>query len=244
MALWTRLIAGGLTAGLVAGCELLVPDTVPTYTCAPGTGTCPAGMICNQATQACIYPADVVVVPDSSMQDQFVDEEAAIMDVVVPPEAETNVCRGLGCKCSGGTDCDSRICADATTVTPGPLLRGQPRILHRPMLHLGRLRRGLRLLRHGRGRQLLRRPEPSRPLDDARHDGRRRLVQLREPVPLGRVQWQPLRRHVLLDVPIRRVRRGQPVPLQRIPRERRRHEFHRALHVDGRQHRERQLLLE
>ncbi len=110
----TRALAGAFALGVVA-CELLVPDTLPPFTCSPDNTSCPPGMICDLATSTCGYGADGYVPPDTGVADVGSEQ-----DTSVPPDApaETGVCRALGCTCSGPTDCDSRICADQTTVTP------------------------------------------------------------------------------------------------------------------------------
>jgi hypothetical protein len=113
-----RSATAGLVAAFVVGCELLVPDTVGQFNCnSTDPSACPPGMTCNLATQQCGYPGDVIVVPDGSDMDVTADDEGS----VPPPDVGSDVpttCRGLGCKCSGAVDCDSRICADSLTVTP------------------------------------------------------------------------------------------------------------------------------
>jgi hypothetical protein len=113
MAGWTTRVVL-FAAALGAGCELLVPDSLPPYLCGPGSGTCPEGMTCGTSGQ-CGYPADVSTMPDASGMTDVVSEMMMIGDVTSEPQA----CRSLGCTCSGASDCDSQICADELTVGSG-----------------------------------------------------------------------------------------------------------------------------
>ena len=122
------------------GCEAIVPDTVPSFTCAGLTGTCPSGQVCVMATGTCIdqskacsfagcatgkqcdAPSQVCVpvASDASVPDApsaVVDSSPPPNDVSIPvPDSGT--CRGVGCPCSGAAACDSAICGDQLTLTP------------------------------------------------------------------------------------------------------------------------------
>jgi len=144
------LVVAALLAVLPGGgCELAVPDTVPSFTChvgadtcpsdstcVPATGmciprsqactgaTCPAGTTCNPDTLAC-QPADDGGQPDATVDvaapldanDSGADEPAPEIDARSDGGADAGgACGGIGCKCSGDTECDGRICGDQLTV--------------------------------------------------------------------------------------------------------------------------------
>ncbi len=104
-------------AALGAGCELLVPDSLPPYLCGPGNGTCPQGMTCDISTGQCGYPTDGTSMPDVTGMNDVISDMMTIQDTTSEPDA--SVCNGLGCTCSGAADCTSQICADQLTVGSG-----------------------------------------------------------------------------------------------------------------------------
>ena len=138
------LAVGALMLAIVAstgGCEALVPDTVPAFTCAGITGTCPKGQLCVMATGTCIDQAKActfagctpgkqcdapsqVCIPsavDASVPDApvvVVDASTPESDVAIPPVPDSATCRAVGCPCSGAAACDSAICGDQLTLTP------------------------------------------------------------------------------------------------------------------------------
>jgi hypothetical protein len=107
-----------LPAMAMVGCELLVPDTLPQYSCGPGSDSCPPGMICDPATQQCVAPGGDSAPPPDGSPDNFVADtgidNVTMMDVV----QETSSCKSLNCPCSGPSDCTSSVCADQVSVTP------------------------------------------------------------------------------------------------------------------------------
>jgi hypothetical protein len=139
---WLTVFAITFAIAIVTGgCEAIVPDSVPSFTCAGLKGTCPGGQVCVMATGTCIdqakacsfagcgagkqcdTPSQVcipVAVDASVVPDAFVDPGDATPppnDVGVPvPDSST--CRGIGCPCAGASACDSAICGDQLTITP------------------------------------------------------------------------------------------------------------------------------
>ena len=129
------------------GCEVAVGSAIPAFACVPGNDVCPNGQVCNPSTNQCItscmssgckagtcdpqsgvcVTADSGMIVEASPGDTNVMESAADTmqqaDTFVPPvdtgTTEMTTCRSLGCPCSGAAACDSQICADSLTVTPG-----------------------------------------------------------------------------------------------------------------------------
>jgi hypothetical protein len=161
------LAAAALAIAAAGGCELIVGDAVPDFTCTVGADTCPAGSVCVPATRQCVPRAstcmvtgctgtelcdpqsmrcvaatgvgDATALDDASGADGTVEGASQGSDGSIdadtpgadgpipvsdalPDVASDNFhgpCRGLGCKCSGPPDCDSGVCADQLTATPG-----------------------------------------------------------------------------------------------------------------------------
>ena len=136
-------VAAAAVAGIA--CELIVPDTVPAFACRPGADTCPSGSVCAPATGECVAlskactPAtcgegtrcDVdgtltclafeASAPDASPDagDDAGDDGPGEASGA-PSDAHEDApgpCRGLGCRCTGPSDCESGICADQVTAT-------------------------------------------------------------------------------------------------------------------------------
>jgi hypothetical protein len=135
------LAAAMLAAG---GCELLVPDNPPPFTCRPGPGSCPNGGSCAAATGHCVpfadvctpescppgtrcdtgtlacQPFDAASPPSSDVLAPYIDASEPIgmdaPDAVIEGDSAGS-CRGLTCKCSGSSDCASGICGAELTVT-------------------------------------------------------------------------------------------------------------------------------
>jgi hypothetical protein len=99
---WTGSITAVATClvGLLASCEIAVPDDVPTVSCVPAAGACPAGETCDVVTHTCV---SMGVGGDAS-------EDGPALPLMA--------CSTLGCQCSGPQDCGSGICGDTTVVTP------------------------------------------------------------------------------------------------------------------------------
>jgi hypothetical protein len=145
----TALLASVLATVIAAGggCEIGIGGDVPAFECVQGPAVCPGNQVCDTSSHQCVAPCSVtgcgggtecdpntnVCVlgeagpsddgpgPDTSMND---GDAASTPDEAAPP-ADTGTtegsgpCRTLGCKCGGGGDCDSGICADQLSVTPG-----------------------------------------------------------------------------------------------------------------------------
>ena len=100
---------------LIAGCELLVPDSLPQFTCTPGTDSCPAGMVCDPGSHQCVSVGDGAPLDAPSDQPIGSDvNDTGPTDVVVDNPTS---CRHDGCPCGGASECDSHICGDQLTLT-------------------------------------------------------------------------------------------------------------------------------
>jgi hypothetical protein len=82
-----------------AACGLVVPDTLPAFSCLPGAETCPDGQVCAPETHQCV--------PSS------LDGGPGLPDAGVGTFVG---CSTLGCRCSGPSDCASGVCGDLLTV--------------------------------------------------------------------------------------------------------------------------------
>lgn len=134
-ALLTAVLAGS------GGCEVLVGGDVPAFECVTGPAVCPGDQVCDQSSHQCVEPCSrtgcsaglvcdsdtsTCVVPDAGPDDSpspveaaGTDADASMMPETTPPQeaappVESGCGGGLGCPCSGPTDCSSGICA-----TPG-----------------------------------------------------------------------------------------------------------------------------
>jgi hypothetical protein len=128
------------------GCELAVSDTLPLYSCVPGMAdVCPLGMTCDPDTRVCARPgvgagADASFEGDGGAGSDATDigradAHASDGDTGVsanhdgsadaqsaPPDGDvgtgdSSTCDTLGCRCSGGVDCASQVCASQQAVT-------------------------------------------------------------------------------------------------------------------------------
>jgi hypothetical protein len=82
-------------------CGLVIPDTVPEFSCLPGAaGACPDGQVCAAATHQCVA---------ASGDGGVAGGEAGV--------GTLTGCSTLACRCAGATDCASGICGDRLTVT-------------------------------------------------------------------------------------------------------------------------------
>jgi hypothetical protein len=144
------LVVCAAAVAVVAGCELVVTDTVPAFSCLPGPGNCPAGWTCAEATRQCVRCDPSVTDCADDRADATVDTadgsvtesdggvgddgkagsdhgqvDGAVVDAGGGDDGAVNggvvdsggPCRGLTCRCSGGSDCASGICANPLTVT-------------------------------------------------------------------------------------------------------------------------------
>ena len=142
----SRLLALATLAAVLAcalagsgGCELIVSDKMAPFSCRPGPGTCPSGSICAPRTGQCVplvaactsagCPRAGMACDPGTLLCEALDATAGAGDgagtvgdgAATPGDAGGGgpaTCRGLGCKCSGVSDCDSTICSDQLTVTP------------------------------------------------------------------------------------------------------------------------------
>lgn len=96
-------VAGVALLALVAACEGIVTDAVPSFSCLVGSGTCPAGQTCDLMTRTCVE-SPAVSGTDAGLDGAF--DQA--LDAVAPPAG----CSSLGCQCAGPSDCSSALCAD------------------------------------------------------------------------------------------------------------------------------------
>jgi len=80
--------------------------------CDPGTHLCTTGVVASDGGDG----ATKADGNDAAMAGD--DADASMRDQVSPPDTgmDSSACRGVGCPCSGPSDCDSRICADTSTV--------------------------------------------------------------------------------------------------------------------------------
>jgi hypothetical protein len=140
-ALALLLIATGIAG---SGCELVVPDTVPAFSCIPGDpDVCPSDAVCAPTTRQCITRSQACTVqgcPPGLSCDRGTlacgagspDGGASTSDGSAgSPDGDTNSPDGgtgspdgdsfttnhsLGSHCSGPSDCATGICGDQLTV--------------------------------------------------------------------------------------------------------------------------------
>jgi hypothetical protein len=128
-----------LILALPGACEIAVSDTVPSFACVPGPDSCPTGSVCAPATSQCVPGSRACTTNpcpagercdlgslacvsldgapgDASILEEGVVDAPATSPEGAPPEG-SSTCSALGCKCSGASDCASRMCGDELTLT-------------------------------------------------------------------------------------------------------------------------------
>jgi hypothetical protein len=114
----TGLLAAILAVAFASsgGCELVVPDTVPAFSCIPAPDSCPSGAVCAPATKQCVVLS--LACPTVGCEAGLICDTATLACVPGPVDAGSpSRCNSSGCPCSGPSDCTSGICGDELTVS-------------------------------------------------------------------------------------------------------------------------------
>ncbi|HEY8073451.1 MAG TPA: hypothetical protein VIF62_05065 [Labilithrix sp.] len=104
--------AVAVAVAALAGCELIVPSSLPTYSCGADTdGACPVGYACDLASGTCLQGA---VPGDDGPSDDGGDDARG--DARADADSGPTLL-DLGEACRVDNDCKSKLCGTSTTLT-------------------------------------------------------------------------------------------------------------------------------
>ncbi len=127
----TRLSALLALAAVIAaalGCQAIVSSAVPDFRCSGSDpASCPAGMMCDRATQRCVSAASAT--PDASIEEEGTPPPDTDARVGTDGARDTGADSGpapVGAGCRVNADCLSGLCGDGTLLSAATVAASGP----------------------------------------------------------------------------------------------------------------------